>query len=278
MIIAREGTVPGVAADEFWEFERAGWDRAAGAYEECWTDTSLFIAPLLDAAGVSAGTRLLDIACGPGFVSEAAVARGAVPTGVDVSESMLERARLRVPDVEFVLGDAQALSFGDAAFDAVTLNFGLQHVSKPDLALREARRVLVDGGRLAFTVWVAEGHVADEILEAALAAHALPVSVPEGPDPYRFADAGESRRALEAAGFAAVAVETVTAPWRTPTADLLFEAHMHAGLREGTVLRAQPPERLEAIRAAIVDGVSRYAEGDEFVMPIVARVVSARAG
>jgi hypothetical protein len=44
------------------------------------------------------------------------------------------------------------------------------------------------------------------------------------------------------------------------------------------VLRAQPPERLEAIRAAIVEGVSRYAEGDEFVMPIVARVVSARAG
>ena len=59
-------------------------------------------------------------------------------------------------------------------------------------------------------------------LEAALAAHALPVSVPEGPDPYRFADAGESRRALEAAGFAALAVETVTAPWRTATADLLF--------------------------------------------------------
>jgi hypothetical protein len=44
------------------------------------------------------------------------------------------------------------------------------------------------------------------------------------------------------------------------------------------VLRAQPPERLEAIRAAMADGVRRYAQGDEFVLPIAARLVSASAG
>jgi hypothetical protein len=54
-----------MSADEFWEFERAGWDAAAAHYEECWSDTGLFIEPLLDAAGVDAGTRLLDLACGP---------------------------------------------------------------------------------------------------------------------------------------------------------------------------------------------------------------------
>jgi hypothetical protein len=52
-----------VPGDAFWEFERAGWQRAADRYEECWTDTGLFVEPLLDAAGVRAGSRLLDVAC-----------------------------------------------------------------------------------------------------------------------------------------------------------------------------------------------------------------------
>jgi len=114
-----------MSGDAFWEFERAGWERAAPSYEECWTDTELFVQPLLDAAAVGAGSRLL-----------------------------------------------------------------------------------------------------------------APV-------------------------------------WRVPTAERLFDALLHAGVRVGSVLRAQPPERLEAIRAAIVDGVRRYADGDEFALPLVARVVSA---
>jgi hypothetical protein len=104
--------------------------------------------------------------------------------------------------------------------------------------------------------------------------------VPEGPAVYRFADADECRRTLGEAGFdmGSFRAETVTVPWRVPTAELLFEAQLRAGVRIGAVLRAQPPERLEAIRAAIVEGVRRYADGDEFELPIVARVISAAAG
>jgi SAM-dependent methyltransferase len=161
-----------MTADAFWEFEREGWSHAAAAYEECWTDTSLFLEPLLDAAGVHAGSDLLDLACGPGFVSEAAAARGARPVGLDVAGPMVQRARERCPGLTFVEGDAQRLSFADASFDAVTMNFGILHLSKPEVALAETRRVLRPGGRLAFTAWVLEGNVADEIMEAALAAHA----------------------------------------------------------------------------------------------------------
>lgn len=53
-----------------------------------------------------------------------------------------------------------------------------------------------------------------------------------------------------------------------------FEAHLRAGVLVSTVLQAQP-QRLEAIRAAIVEDVERYADGDEFTLPIAARVVSA---
>jgi hypothetical protein len=87
--------------------------------------------------------------------------------------------------------------------------------------------------------------------------------------PASLADAG-----FDAASFR---LETAAPLWRVPTAELLFEAQLHAGVRVGSVLRAQPPERLEAIRADIVAGVRRYADGDEFALPLVARVVSAAA-
>jgi SAM-dependent methyltransferase len=269
-----------VGRDAFWELERAGWERAAERYEECWTDTGLFLEPLLDAAGVRAGSRLLDVACGPGYVSEAAMARGAEPVGVDVAVAMVERARARCPGLEFVEGDAQRLPFPDASFDAVTMNFGILHLSRPETALSEARRVLVPGGRFAFTAWVAEGNAAAEIVDSAVAAHAVPVRLPQGPAFYRFADADECRRAVAQADFdvASFRTDPITARWRVPTAEFLFEAELHAGVRIAAVLAAQPPRPLQAIRAAMAAGVRRYADGDEFALPIVARVISVATG
>jgi SAM-dependent methyltransferase len=267
------------ARDSFWEFERKGWERAAPRYAECWTDTALFVSALLQAADVHAGTRLLDVACGPGFVSEAAAERGAEPTGVDVAQAMLDQARQRCPRLTFTEGDAQALPFPDAAFDSVTMNFGILHLAQPELALAEARRVLVPGGHFAFTSWVAEGNAEAEITDAVVGAHAMPVEVPEGPDYYAFSDADETRSALETAGFdrGSTAIEVITVPWRIPTADTLFDAQLNAGVRTAAVLREQPPERLDAIRQAMADAVRQYADGDGFVLPIVARVISARA-
>jgi SAM-dependent methyltransferase len=268
-----------MSCDAFAEFERAGWERAASRYEQCWTDTVLFVEALLDAAAVRAGSRLLDVACGPGFVSEAAAARGAQPVGVDVATAMVERARLRRPDLTFVVGDALRLPFPDASFDAVTMNFGILHVSQPQRALAEAHRVLVAGGRLAFTTWVAQGNAQDQITDAALADHAIPVEGPEGPSYHVFADADECHQALEACGFDpdSLRMDTVSALWRVPSPDSLFDAQLHAGVRTAAVLRAQPPERLEDIRAAMADGVRRYADGDAFALPIAARLISARS-
>jgi SAM-dependent methyltransferase len=268
-----------MSADPFWEFERTGWERAAPHYDECWTDTRLFVEPLLDAAGVQVGTRLLDVACGPGYVSEAAAARGAQPIGVDVAEAMIELARRRLPGLEFVVGDAQRLPFPDRSFAAVTMNFGILHLSQPSRAIAEARRVLAPAGRFAFTAWIDEGNAAAEIVDTAIAAHAAPIELPAGPDFYLFADAEYCQQTLARAGFepASARVETMTVPWHLPAANLLFEAELRAGVRTGAVLRAQPPERLEQIRAAIADEVRRHADNGGFTLPIAARVISAQA-
>ena len=265
--------------DEFWEFERTGWERAAPRYEACWGDTSEFVERLLDAARVGQGTRLLDIACGPGYVSGAAATRRAEPVGLDVAEAMIERARARHPGLSFMTGDAQQLPLEDASFDAATMNFGILHLSKPERALAEARRVLVPGGWFAFTAWVSEGNAVAEIVDEAVAEHAAPVELPDGPPFYRFSDQDACRAELGAAGFATETVEikTVTAVWNIAAPDLLFEAELNAGVRTAAVLRAQPPERLKAIREAITEGVRRRAEGDGYALPLVARVIAAQA-
>jgi demethylmenaquinone methyltransferase/2-methoxy-6-polyprenyl-1,4-benzoquinol methylase len=99
---------------------------------------------------VRPGDRVLDAACGTGDLALADHRAGALEvTGLDFSTRMLERARRKAPGIHFVEGDMLALPFDDDAFDSATVGFGVRNVSDLDLALRELRRVLRPGGRLA---------------------------------------------------------------------------------------------------------------------------------
>jgi demethylmenaquinone methyltransferase/2-methoxy-6-polyprenyl-1,4-benzoquinol methylase len=98
---------------------------------------------------VSPGERVLDACCGTGDLAVAAARRDGVVTGLDFSERMLERARRKAPQIEWVQGDLLALPFGAGSFDAATVGFGVRNVTDLDAALRELRRVLRPGGRLA---------------------------------------------------------------------------------------------------------------------------------
>jgi demethylmenaquinone methyltransferase/2-methoxy-6-polyprenyl-1,4-benzoquinol methylase len=101
-------------------------------------------------AVVQPGDRVLDAACGTGDLAIADRKAGASEvTGLDFSERMLERARRKAPELEWVQGDMLALPFEDGAFDAATVGFGVRNVADLELALRELRRVLRPGGRLA---------------------------------------------------------------------------------------------------------------------------------
>ncbi len=101
-------------------------------------------------AVVVAGDRVLDAACGTGDLALADARAGAAAvTGLDFSAEMLARARRKAPGLEWVQGDLLALPFADAAFDAATVGFGIRNVADLELSLRELRRVLRAGGRLA---------------------------------------------------------------------------------------------------------------------------------
>jgi demethylmenaquinone methyltransferase/2-methoxy-6-polyprenyl-1,4-benzoquinol methylase len=100
-------------------------------------------------AAVREGDHVLDACCGTGDLAVAAWKAGAGHViGLDFSERMLERARRKAPELEWVQGDVLALPFGDASFDAAVVGFGVRNVEDLEAALGELRRVLRTGGRL----------------------------------------------------------------------------------------------------------------------------------
>jgi SAM-dependent methyltransferase len=109
-------------------------------------------ARLVDAAGVTPGESVLDVACGTGVVARAAAGRAVRCAGLDANEAMLAVARRLRPDLQWHLGDAGALPFGDGSFDVVLSQAALMFFGDRAAALREMGRVAGVDGRVAIQV------------------------------------------------------------------------------------------------------------------------------
>ena len=261
----------------FHDFEQTGWQRAAPYYQSTFgTLTRQTAESLVDAVEVRVGTSVLDVATGPGSVAGVAASRGARVVGVDFSRRMVDEARRRQPAVTLVEGDAEALGFLAACFDAVVMNFGLLHLARPEAAIAESYRVLAPGGRYAFTVWCPPDQAVGFgiVLRAMETCGTTDVGLPEGPPFFRFSDEGESRDALARAGFVDVRVRTLPLVWQLPSADALFAAALHGGVRTSAALQAQTPPALDAIHRAVVAGLQPYANGLGVAIPMPAVLAS----
>jgi SAM-dependent methyltransferase len=267
-------------SDAFTDFEHAGWERVADKYDSTWaSSTRQFIAPLLDAAAVFAQMSILDVGCGPGYVSAAAAERGAAPVGLDFSAEMIAIARKKFPGIEFRQGDAQNLPFAEATFDRVVANFALLHLSNPERAMSEAARVLKTGGRFAFTTWakVSENPFV-KLVDDAIEAHAnVDVDLPPGPPFYLFENEDEFRKALERAGFDGASMKFTVhrIEWTVPSGRFVFDAELNAGVRTAGLLKRQTPQALQKIQTAIEESVQQYAQGSGFAIPKGAYIVAA---
>lgn len=119
--------------------------------------SALFVPAVLEAAHLEVGSRVLDVASGPGEASIGAlsiVGPAGLVVGVDIAPSMLVGARSRSggQGLQFVAADGQALPFREGSFDAVVCQLGLQFFSDPESGIKEFRRVLRTGGRAATCV------------------------------------------------------------------------------------------------------------------------------
>jgi ubiquinone/menaquinone biosynthesis C-methylase UbiE len=264
--------------ESFAEHERAGWEaRAADYHDHLGRITVELVDPLLDAAGVVAGSQVLDVACGPGYVAGKAVARGAEALGLDFSPAMLEKARRRFPEARFIRGDAQHLVVADAHFDAVVCMFGLAHFPDADAAIGETFRVLRRGGRSAFTVWARpEDNDFFRLVTSAVDAHgSSDVSMPPAPDMYRFVDVPECEAALGNAGFEDVSIRKLAPIWQAHSANEFVEMMERSTVRAAMLVELQAPKARERIKAAMIEAAEEFRVGDRYESCWAAVLVSA---
>ena len=260
----------------FKQFEHDGWEQSVAAYDHRFGSlTTQMIMPLLRELKPAKGEKLLDIATGPGYVAAKALDCGCIVSAIDISEAMIARAREAFPQgIDFRVGDAEALLFGEAEFDVITMNFGMLHLAQPEQAVREACKALKAGGRFGFTVWAQpELSIGFSIVLRAIESHGnSAVRLPPGPPFFKYSSREQGIGLLTAAGFVSPQASLTHLTWELPNADSLFEAFYEGTARTGGNLRAQPEENRERIRRAVREDVARYERAGAVELPMAAWV------
>jgi SAM-dependent methyltransferase len=266
----------------------AAWSAAADDYDRWWADLGAPVWDLLlEETAVTGGTRLLDVACGPGRFLRRAVDRGAVVAGIDAAERMVELARLRVPDADVRLGVMDRLPWAPDSFDVVVALNALQFAGEPADVLGEIARVVAPGGRVGVCVWGPreDRHVlvVDRAVRALLpddeAPDAPDVEVPDAPDADHpsvpdWSQPGAVEQLLRDAGLTPTHARLVDTPLVLADHGTLIEAFL-SDLQHS---EAADVAGLDAVRAAIDAAAARYRRPDgSYVIPNTFRTVVAAA-
>ena len=175
---------------------------------------------VMGALAPAPGDRWLDLACGTGAIAERAAAAGADVTGLDLSPVLIETAQERAAeqglDIEYMVGDAEALPFGDGSFGKVSSAVGVMFAPDHEAVARELARVTEPGGRIALANWTPQGGIGKLFKVMAPYQPAPPPSSPF--------DWGTEDRVRELLGGAfELEFETHMNTFRTPTAEDMWE-------------------------------------------------------
>ena len=234
---------------------------------------------IADSIGLREGERVLDVACGTGVLACECARRvgpsGAV-TGIDITESMLEVARGKRPEVDWIQGDACDVPFSDASFDAVVSQFGMMYFPDKAGAVREMWRVLSPSGRLAVAVWDSfDGNEASALSAEITREHVDKATAETLGTAYALGEEGVLPGIFDEAGVPDYRIERMDGTARFPSLD----SYLETKLRGWTLAESLSEATIDAISKDFHKRFVRYVEDDGSVCyPLVALVVYAQKG
>ncbi|MEH1848570.1 MAG: class I SAM-dependent methyltransferase [Nostoc sp.] len=261
---------PPIAHEAFKQFEREKFSLVAQGYDQAIAQvTSQVDQAILDAVEAGYGKQLLDVACGTGWLSAAAVSRQAIVTGLDYADDMVAIARLRCPEAEFQIGDAENLPFESSRFDAVVCSLGILHFPNPERVIASSFRVLKPGGRYAFTCWTPpeRNPFMNLILGSVQTYGNMEIDLPPGPPLFRFGETAECKRVLSSGGFTSVSITELPMKWTFSTPQDVMPRIVVSTARLGSILAMQTEEQRRNIENAIIERAKKYVTDDGLEIP-----------
>lgn len=264
------------AAERYKAAQRTDWDAAAQGWRTWGENLEAAFGPvgrrLIELAGIRAGYAVLDVATGigePALTAAGLVGSSGTVVATDLAPGMIGIARDRaaargLANVVFYEMDAEELDLPERSFDAVLCRFGLMFLPDVDRALASCYRVLVPGGRIAASVWGSPDRVPMSAATFGAVARTLqlPPPPPGSPGVFALADAAALQGRFEAAGFTGVRSETsrVEMEFRSVEEMVAYLTDVAAPIHN--LLKHEPPERRQAVWAAIADA-NRQFVGDD---------------
>ena len=267
-----------------WQISAQYWDKYRALIAQMFAPLT---AGLIEEARIGVGQKVLDIGGGSGepslTISGIVGPTGSVmftdPVAGMVETAQAEADRRDLTNIQFKQCSGDDLPFADDTFDVAVGRLSVMFFADPATGVREALRVIRNGGHVSFAVWGPKeanpffstvNNVVDRFVES-------PEEHPDAPDAFRFATPGKLAAVLEKAGAKSIVERELNFQIEAPIAFEQFwqlRTEMSETLRE--TMAGVTPARLPTIKQAVADEAQKYFVNETMSFPAQALIITGR--